>query len=369
MKKIYSFDFLRLFLTVCIVLYHINFLRGPVLKQGYLAVEVFFVLSGFLLVNSYFKYNTLFSDVDLLKKIIFNKAKRLYPEYLFMTFLACIIYTFLFDRHGMYKDIFYNLIMYGHLGLSANIVAGSWFVGALFWGSLIMVGLLIKYKETFFILTAPFCFLFSVLLLYHCSNTSLMMASNLILNIFPAGLLRAIAGLSVGMISYYIYYHKWYENKIINIITLSISLIFFFILCTDKTADASVYNIYFFAAFIVLGSSVSDCYLERFCKNKFIIYMSNISYMVFLSNILVINIFEKYLPYSDFMNKDIYQFLIFITCYVIAGILFYIQKWLFVKLKHILFVSPSGQYSESLENLREREKKNPLAESNNKNEL
>lgn len=130
MKKIYSFDFLRLFLTVCIVLYHINFLRGPVLKQGYLAVEVFFVLSGFLLVNSYFKYNTLFSDVDLLKKIIFNKAKRLYPEYLFMTFLACIIYTFLFDRHGMYKDIFYNLIMYGHLGLSANIVAGSWFVGA-----------------------------------------------------------------------------------------------------------------------------------------------------------------------------------------------------------------------------------------------
>ena len=90
--------------------------------------------------------------------------------------------------------------------------------------------------------------------------------------------------------------------------------------------------------------------------------------MVFLSNILVINIFEKYLPYSDFMNKDIYQFLIFITCYVIAGILFYIQKWLFIKLKHILFVSPSAQYSESLENLRER-KKNPLAESNNKNEL
>lgn len=356
MKKIYSFDFLRLFLTVCIVLYHINFLRGPVLKQGYLAVEVFFVLSGFLLVNSYFKYNTLFSDVDLLKKIIFNKAKRLYPEYLFMTFLACIIYTFLFDRHGMYKDIFYNLIMYGHLGLSANIVAGSWFVGALFWGSLIIGGLLIKYKETFFILTAPFCFLFSVFLLYQYSNTSLMMASNLILNIFPAGLLRAIAGLSVGMISYYIYYHKWYENKIINIITLSISLIFFFILCTDKTADASVYNIYFFAAFIVLGSSVSDCYLERFCKNKFIICMSNISYMVFLSNILVINIFEKYLPYSDFMNKDIYQFLIFITCYVIAGILFYIQKWLFIKLKHILFVSPSAQYSESLENLRERKK-------------
>ncbi len=337
MNRIASFDLLRFILTICIVLYHINFAGKPVLRQGYLAVEIFFILSGFLLVNSFFKYNTVFQDDELFKKMMLNKIKRLYPEYLFMIFLVLIIYAFLFDNYKMYKGIFYNLIMYGHLGLSDNIVPGTWFVGALFFGGGIMTGLLIKYKQTFFTMTVPLCFLGSVLLLYHCNNTSLMMASNLILNVFPAGLLRAIAGLSIGMIVYYIYHNRLFENKIANIITSSVSLLYFFILCKDKTADIGVYNIYFIGAFIVLGCSVLDQYLERFCKKRFIIYMSNISYMVFLSNILVINVFQKYLPYSDLIKKDIYIFFVLIACYIIAAIMFHVQKKLFKILKFFLF--------------------------------
>lgn len=327
-NRVYSFDLLRIFLMIAIVCYHINFLGKPVLNQGYLAVEVFFVLSGFLLAGSFTKYvNIVSSETDLFKTMIRHKIKRLYPEYLFVTIVVLVISPFLFHEN-LSKDIFFNLIMYGHLGLMPNIVAGSWFVGALFWSSFLLIALMIKYRESFFMIFCPFLFLGTVLMLFNTNMTSLMRASDLIYHIFPSGLLRGVAGLSVGCMTYYIYAHRWYQSKILNFLTLTASLILIRTLFKDKTSDIGIFNIYFLSSFVILGCLVLDHQIKKVSDNIIVRYFSKISYMLFLTNILTIRLIFKFFPQPEDMKRSWYTLLVVVGCVLLAMIFYHIQKYL-----------------------------------------
>lgn len=340
-ERIVSFDALRSFFILSIILYHTDIVGKRFLSQGYLAVEMFFVLSGFLLANSYFKHRIILESYNLFKEMIWHKIKRLYPEYLFTTVLVFIIYTVFFHIRGLSRYIFWNLIMYGHLGLAPNIVDGSWYVGALFWGTFVTLALMIKYREGFFI-SAPLLFLSSCILLFHANNTSLMSTARLVLNIFPFGFLRAIAGLSMGVIAYYVYQNKWLQNKILNVFILIITLISTYLLLDNNRPSETVYNIYFLALFLILSSATLDRHMQMLFDNKFFQYLAKISYMVFLTNILVLKIIAKYIAYFPLINKNICIIFAVFSCFAFAALCYHMQKWLFIKLKQILFIPQSS---------------------------
>jgi peptidoglycan/LPS O-acetylase OafA/YrhL len=61
-KKIYELESVRGLAALLIVIYHIHhislwnsFFNFEIIKNGYLMVELFFVLSGFVIYNSYFE--------------------------------------------------------------------------------------------------------------------------------------------------------------------------------------------------------------------------------------------------------------------------------------------------------------------------
>lgn len=85
-QKIYAFDTMRYLLACCVVLGHmyIMLFKGDS-NIGWciqnLAVDGFFILSGFLIALSYYNSININNNVDsLVIKSITNKIKRLYPE-------------------------------------------------------------------------------------------------------------------------------------------------------------------------------------------------------------------------------------------------------------------------------------------------
>ena len=81
-KKYYKIlDFIRIISCIAVFLYHLNILKG-----GYLAVCVFFVLTGYFSCVSAFK-----KDNFSLKEYYYSRFKRIYLPLLFVVFLSIAI--------------------------------------------------------------------------------------------------------------------------------------------------------------------------------------------------------------------------------------------------------------------------------------
>ena len=79
-----AFDLLKAICTFLIILHHTGFFYG-ILNRGYIAVEFFFITSGFFLYGTYINKAEL-NTLDYFKK----RAGRLYPEYWFAFIILLI---------------------------------------------------------------------------------------------------------------------------------------------------------------------------------------------------------------------------------------------------------------------------------------
>ena len=129
MKKIVAFDSLRFIACLFIIWHHtgINIYGFHSLPYSYfltagLAVEIFFVLSGFLLAKSYYKsLNNGLSAADNCKNYFFNRIKRLYPEYIF-AMLLCALLTNLFSHHISMRSFMLNVFMLAGWGYDCDVI-------------------------------------------------------------------------------------------------------------------------------------------------------------------------------------------------------------------------------------------------------
>ena len=90
-KKNYfnEIDILRAFSVILIFLYHYD---NKLFKLGYLGVDIFFVISGFVITLT-LKDLKSFSLNDL-KNFYLRRIKRLYPALIFCVALTTIFYLF-----------------------------------------------------------------------------------------------------------------------------------------------------------------------------------------------------------------------------------------------------------------------------------
>ena len=135
-----SISFWRIVFTLLVVLIHCGYTLG-----GYIAVEFFFLVSGFLLAKS------IFEKKQTIWEFITHRLKRLYPMYLF----ALIVYMLLMSAVGFLNDgysarlflvnflenvaqqwkSFFMLQVFGLDTITVNFAA--WYVAALFWVSVL----------------------------------------------------------------------------------------------------------------------------------------------------------------------------------------------------------------------------------------
>lgn len=107
-------------------------------ETGKCAVSVFFILSGFVMVYSYYGTNKI-TEVSVCRNIRFaiNKIKRLYLLHVLCT-LAMLVFAFIGENRASIKMIFLKLFLnlfflqewipLGNYGISRSINGVSWFL-------------------------------------------------------------------------------------------------------------------------------------------------------------------------------------------------------------------------------------------------
>ena len=135
-----SISFWRIVFTLIVVLLHCGYGKG-----GYIAVEFFFLVSGFLLAKN------IYDDNISIKEFVLKRIKRLYPMYIFALFLYIALIAALgFTTSGFGLREYINTIIEQLVGQWQNVFMlqvfdgkeitvnfAAWYVAALFWVSII----------------------------------------------------------------------------------------------------------------------------------------------------------------------------------------------------------------------------------------
>ena len=114
-NRISSFDGLRGIAVVIVVLFHCFYMLSPthyldeniignISKYGWLGVELFFIISGFVISFTLYKYNNV-------KSFCIARFARLYPTYWAAIIFSSILYFFQY-RHIDLSKYFINFLMF-----------------------------------------------------------------------------------------------------------------------------------------------------------------------------------------------------------------------------------------------------------------
>ncbi|MFQ5900392.1 MAG: acyltransferase family protein [Thermodesulfobacteriota bacterium] len=285
-KRFNALDALRGFAAIMVVWYHYG--DGP----GYLAVDFFLVLSGFVLSHSY-----LYSTETKAKTFIVNRIARLYPLHLFT--LAIFVIMF-FIYHGVlptYKDgtlftLFQNITLTHNIGFNPKGVTWnfpSWSISVEFWVNIIFILFISKKTRSITL------FILSVFLLAIIFNNTRHLdteASNYY-GFINSGLLRGLASFILGILAYRIYSfadkNLRYKKAITIFEILSIFIVTFIVFGRNVNRSSLDFLAPFAFSLVVVVFSLEKGFISAFLT-KFK-YLGTISYSIYLNQIPVLYFF------------------------------------------------------------------------------
>lgn len=148
-------DFLRFFFAIMIMLYHwCDVFEFDFLRNGYIGVEFFFLVSGFLMAKRAKREST---ETDTIAnrtwKYLLGKIKKFYPYYLSAVFLQFFLYEAVVRRCGvrhLLDSIASSLPTFSltFMGLNENnaflYVPNSWYLSVLVLAILVLYPFLLK---------------------------------------------------------------------------------------------------------------------------------------------------------------------------------------------------------------------------------
>lgn len=192
--------------SVVIVLCHSSALipeQGNIMNGGYLAVEFFFIVSGYLMAQSAhkekaFDVNTIGSET---LHFAWRKIQNVFWYYVIGFVLNFCVLQYL-NQHT--KNFRYSLLTFLRIGTAAgldndDILGGAWYISAMILAMLFIYPIY-RYRENIFTnIAAPLISIFAYGYLFQNYGK---VATLDWLGVGRAGLLRAFAGISLGCISY-----------------------------------------------------------------------------------------------------------------------------------------------------------------------
>ncbi len=307
MQKIKNIEFLRIFLIITIVLFHmrvaLNKIDCSIFHQMYKAfrwgsssVEGFFIISGFFLVLT-FKYKT--TILEFIKK----KYARLAPAAMFSVMVCGIASIFKIMKFKLIPNLASGLLLcnFGKYWCRGSNVA-LWYASALLFG-LIVFFLILKYTKekyhlTFFVLLAGGSFLLLSLLHGGVFNGY---DKSILTNLLSVSTLRAIGGIGTGCVIAKLY--QTYEGSIINFIPnkwqfilisslelLSLGFIFWWSYFRHELINNIVYVLAFSVLFVcfLCGKSL----LAQVTNKDIFTTLGKYSYSLFVIHIPIISIIK-----------------------------------------------------------------------------
>lgn len=194
-----SLDSLRGLAALMIVFHHLQ--PG---SPGFLAVDLFFVLSGFILSYRYFE-----SERPKISFADFTVARlaRLYPLHLFTLFMTILVYfwtqTMPTYRDGLTSSFVQHLLLIHNIGLNSHPSWNepSWSISVEFWVNLIVFAWLSRLKSFAILMLCLICY---IIMIGHFGYISLIV--DRWQGIISGGLLRCFGGFFLGMLMYRLFF-------------------------------------------------------------------------------------------------------------------------------------------------------------------
>ncbi|MBQ8141186.1 MAG: acyltransferase family protein [Clostridia bacterium] len=202
-KRQSSIDFIKFFLSIIIIFLHFEF----IFSGGYLAVEGFFMISGFLMMRSLCKKQDTSPEGTM--RFVLHKYKAIFLPLLFSAISGFLIYEFL-----IFKDTYdiilrriplllYEIVPLQVAGFEAMYTTGvSWYLAAMLLAIALIHPFAKKDPQRFAYTVCPT----AAVLIYgflcaRCGNLSIP-NTWLLEGLLNTGLLRGIAGIASGCFLY-----------------------------------------------------------------------------------------------------------------------------------------------------------------------
>lgn len=246
------------------------------LKNASFAVDIYFIISGYLLYKSFNKEPNLLITDFIKKRFI-----RLFPLYfLSITFVYIFNFEYFSVKISHFNNYVYQIFMLQTTGFNVPgflLNPYAWYVCVLFYSSIFMF-LLFKIcnKYTLYLILFIFSFLFYGIL----SKNGLVGTHRIVYyNFVSGGVLRAIAGLSLGALIAN-YRPTYIKNKYYFYFTCFIEILFFIILFSHLYYHHKVnYILLLIYSIIVLLLSIKINHnLNLHTKSSFLTYLNRIKF-------------------------------------------------------------------------------------------
>lgn len=285
-----SLDSLRGLAALTVALFH--FCSG---WAGYLAVDFFLVLSGFVLSHGY-----LYKDRSVtFKEFLSHRLARLYPLHIFTLVIFILIFLLVNGEFPRSKDgalftLFQNLTLTQNVGFNPNGLTynkPSWSISVELWINIVFFLFITKSTKTWMLILGSIIGFLSIYL----GTGHLDTHYNNYVELFNSGLIRGMSSFLLGIVSYRLYIFTKEVGKIREILNVAewvcVGLVIFVVFSRDsKTSEIDFFAPMFFM-FSVSVFAFQEGYLSKYLR-KFS-YLGEISYSVYL-NQLTLLILAKY---------------------------------------------------------------------------
>jgi peptidoglycan/LPS O-acetylase OafA/YrhL len=298
---------LRGFAAILVAVFHFEMAIGRFVpaaatmffEKSYLMVDLFFVLSGFIMLHVYGRAFDKVIQPGQLRHFFVARFARTYPLHLFTLLLLVVIVRYLTDWGNppiileQPRDILPNVFMLQSFGVCKiyNWNIPSWSISAE-WGAYLVFPFLAlwisrQHKAASILLTigivAAWCCIMFVLPRKNPINPAIPVPHNLNTT-FDYGWLRGLAGFTAGMMVYQLY--RWSGvGRVVGSDAASV-VILLLVAAGLHFAINDALIVVLFAA-LVLNFSLNNGALHRVCNNRVLQYLGDISYSIYLMQIFL----------------------------------------------------------------------------------
>ena len=205
MARNVTVDILRMVFAFIIVFHHV-FMGTQFHIYGYLAVDFFFIVSGYMVINSYRKYKEEGREVGVIRYSA-HKLMSFLPYLIFAVVIYAIVSgSIAFDNTGRFDrflaSAWYELekvFLVSMLGFYRDELI--WYLSSLMICSAIIWFLLRRFDSNFSRYAAPIIALVMLIIIFAESNT-ISTPNHFVYGVVKKGLLRGLACMCLGVFAY-----------------------------------------------------------------------------------------------------------------------------------------------------------------------
>lgn len=300
----FSIDFFRFIFMLAICSLHFYFI--PFFTHGYLAVEFFFILSGFFIYQTYSS-----KRISILNYFV-NRSKKLIPKFLIVlsAFLLFKTVVFLFTS-GNFEELLCSgiksiddIFLLSGVGIfpDKSILGPAWYISVLLWGGMWLYALLIYNIRFSMIVFFPLTLLFWLTYVrYNGGHMELWHTDFCFYMPFIRGISDMIVGIFVG----YIWNSKRnsIETKYSLFFNVASTLSLFLIVTLFFVhEDLDIYSIVLIP-FLIIGCMNKNGWFQKCLSYSVFGYLGKISYDMYIVHWPIILFIKLFLLKNAFFQS------------------------------------------------------------------